>query len=829
MGLFSNIFGRTKPSLDIPMETTPIVNTKERDSGLSYQEYVATGGWDNVSSSVGGNNSWRIPAVYRSIALISETIATLPFNLLELKDNGNKFPAKNHHAYKIYKSEPNRFQTWFDLKLHLVSQALTYGNGYAYIRRDRYGKVLSFEHLSNGECVPYYIKTGNKHALYYYVFAEMVEASDIIHIKCMGSDGVIGRNPIEIARDTINAGISQQEFTRSLYDKGLNLQGALKHPSTLSTDAQRRLKYQMDTFRGSRNSSGTILLEEGLEYQAISIKPIDAQFIESRKFTIEDISRMYGVPLHKLNELSKCVSWDTLIYTTKGNVYARDIQVGDTVWSSDGINMMPKKVVDKYDNGDAEVFEVKTTNRAIKCTSNHRLWVLREVLTPSNKGGKNIDGKKYNVSWEKKWVMVSEMEIGDTLITLKNTPSGVSNIAPNGRDLTIGFMEFCGLLIGDGNVHKTKGKPTYVSIYRADNASYMDYYKGVIKKEFVSYSNGTQPKYLKPIELQEVNFVEGVRVTRFSSVLAASELTELGFSGTAFTKRVPSWVYGLTDELKLAFLRGFLDADGTVDKKGRITMYSANYDLINDLRHLCMGLGIPVTNARYDDQITEPPFTKNVVKTRMHRFTCSDPSSNMRIGSHDKRYVERFLNSKGFSKKDRNYPRFGGKDFSGDGLSLARITSIESVGVEKVYDIEVEDTHMYFGNGVASHNSTNNNIEHQDLEFYKNCINPWEERIEQEFDRKVLLDKDKGFYKHEFDNTKLLRTDTKARMEWIQGMFSKGAITPNEIRVLEGLNAIDNEKMDETYMQLAMSTVDNLEQNNGSETKKQDGTEDKAA
>jgi len=390
-------------------------------------------------------------------------------------------------------------------------------------------------------------------------------------------------------------------------------------------------------------------------------------------------------------------------------------------------------------------------------------------------------------------------------------------------------MEFCGLLIGDGNVHKTKGKPTYVSIYRADNASYMEYYKGVIKKEFVSYGNGTQPKYLKPIELQEVNFVEGVRTTRFSSVLAASELTELGFSGTAFTKRIPYWIYELTDELKLAFLRGFLDADGTVDKKGRITMYSANYDLINDLRHLCMGLGIPVTNARYDDQITEPPFTKNIVKTRMHRFTCSDPVSNSRIGSHDDRYVERFSNGKGFSKKDRNYPRFGGSTFEGEGLSLARITSIESVGVEKVYDIEVEDTHMYFGNGVASHNSTNNNIEHQDLEFYKNCISPWEERIEQEFDRKVLLSKEKGRFKHEFDNSKLLRTDTKSRMEWINGMFTKGAISPNEIRVLEGLNAMENDKMDETYMQLAMSTVDDLDRNNGSENNKDNGAESKAA
>lgn len=437
MGFWSSLVPSYFTPKAIPMDKVIINDTEERDSGLSYQDYVTTGGWLNSTGSdnssgeyVAGYSSWRVPAVYRSITLISETIAMLPLNLLETKDNGNKFPAKKHPTYKIYVSEPNQFQTWFDLKLHLVSQALTYGNGYAYIRRDNYGNPLSYEHLSNGECIPYYIKTGKLHYLYYYVFGEMVEARDIIHIKCIGSDGVIGKNPIEIARDTIGAGVAQQKFTGSMYKNGLNVQGVLEHPNRLSKEAQERLKTQMQKYKGAGNANSTLVLEEDMKYKSISINPIDAQFIETRKFTIEDISRMFGVPLHKLNELSK---------------------------------------------------------------------------------------------------------------------------------------------------------------------------------------------------------------------------------------------------------------------------------------------------------------------------------------------------------------------------------------------------------------ATNNNIEHQDLEFYKNCISPWEERIEQEFDRKILLPREKGKYKHEFDNSKLLRTDVKSRMEWVNGMFTKGSLTPNELRVMEGLNAIDNPKMDETYMQLAMSTVDLLDQNNGSENDKDNGAKDKAA
>jgi hypothetical protein len=91
---------------------------------------------------------------------------------------------------------------------------------------------------------------------------------------------------------------------------------------------------------------------------------------------------------------------------------------------------------------------------------------------------------------------------------------------------------------------------------------------------------------------------ESDRQTRFSSVAAARELDTLGFKGTAKTKSVPPWVFGLTEELRLGLLRGFLDADGSVDTKGRISYSSCNKTLLSQIRHLCMGCGVPVTNMR---------------------------------------------------------------------------------------------------------------------------------------------------------------------------------------------------------------------------------------
>jgi len=133
LGLFSNIF--STPKLSIPMEVIQrgaMVSGEERGTDISEINNWTSFLYDGVSSSsageqVNGTSSWRFSAVYRSIALITETLAALPLGLYETKENGNKFQAKSHKVNYIYESDPNQFQTWFDLKAMLVSQALTYG------------------------------------------------------------------------------------------------------------------------------------------------------------------------------------------------------------------------------------------------------------------------------------------------------------------------------------------------------------------------------------------------------------------------------------------------------------------------------------------------------------------------------------------------------------------------------------------------------------------------------------------------------------------------------------------------------------------------------
>src|SRR5690606_737119 len=152
-----------------------------------------------------------------------------------------------------------------------------------------------------------------------------------------------------------------------------------------------------------------------------------------------------------------------------------------------------------------------------------------------------------------------------------------------------------------------------------------DHYRAIMRAEFESFGARGNGKVREGVPTQPVTLVEGGRQTRFASVLAAEELAELGLSGTAHTKRVPGWVFGATREERLAFLRGYLDADGSVDKRGKVSYSSCNPALIEDIRHLCMSVGVPVNNAYHRVGQTTLP-TGDIGNVDQWSVTCSNPA-----------------------------------------------------------------------------------------------------------------------------------------------------------------------------------------------------------
>jgi HK97 family phage portal protein len=749
----------------------------------------------NSASGVAINEqtAMNFSAFYAGIMLLAKTVGSTPVHLYKRKGE-DKERATSHQLYSLIRHTPCKQQrlTSMQWRQACMIHLLLTGNSYTQKVFNNDGSIRDLVILN-----PNRVEPRNDRDLGTVVFdyrrsdnrVITMLSEEIVHLRGWGFDGIKGVSPLTYWRNILDLGLAAENFGSNFFANSAAPAGVLQlgPEMELSDPARERLKADFKKkYSGVSRAGEVAILEEGVTWKQIGIPGRDAQFLESREFQIDEVARILQIPPHLLAQLKRCLPASSLVSTATGPKRIADIRVGDRVWSLGSQGLELSKVTNFWDNGIQDLVEVKTTNRTIRCTPTHKLLVRRSYERPLGSGeigGRNVNGrKKVRVDWRNEYIEARDFRVGDVLVCLKELPDVGGRIAPNGRKLTAEFMEFCGLLLGDGNILKSEGKPTHVTIARHREASYMAAYKSGAMAEFTCGGNRSLRKK------RPVHFVEGDRSTHFASVSAAKELSELGFSGTAFTKRVPGWVFSTACDLRLAILRGFLDADGTVDGKGRITLYSANEDLLNDFRHLCMGLGIPVTNLRFDDQFLVPPSGSRAVATRMYRFTCSDPGANRRIGSHDVRYIERLASGKPFDKKGRAYPRFGGKRFNETQLELSKIVSLRVVAAEPTFDIEVEGNHCFIADGIVSSNSTNNNIEHQGLEFLTYSMLPHFKLCEETWHRDLLESNDRYFF--EFMVNGLVRGDIQTRYRSYAIGRQWGWLSINDIRAMENLNSI---------------------------------------
>jgi HK97 family phage portal protein len=288
--------------------------------GISQTEFFEQGGFYDVLIGEGSQSkfgAWKLAAVYRCVALISETLACMKLNLIEYKD-GLRLADTKHKLSVLLQTEPNKYTTWFGFTSSLMVNTLNNGNGYARIFRDRFGSATKLFVLETGTCVLW--KKDNHDGsvdVYYLVNGEVVLADDIIHIKTIGSNGYEGDSVLSLASKTIMAGLEQQNLSYSMNKNGLNLEGVLETDRLLSDKAYERMNQQMNSFKGSKNASGTMILEEGLTYKPRAIKPSDAEFIANREFTVIDICRFLGCPPHKVFSLER---------STNNNIAHQDLE-----------------------------------------------------------------------------------------------------------------------------------------------------------------------------------------------------------------------------------------------------------------------------------------------------------------------------------------------------------------------------------------------------------------------------------------------------------------------------------------------------------------------
>ncbi len=625
-----------------------------------------------------------------------------------------------------------------------------------------------------------------------------IPADQVVHWRGYNPDDPRwGCSPMETLRRILAEEFEAARYREQLWRNQARASGYLRRPVDApewSDTAKSRFRAQWQSqFTGSGpQAGGTPILEDGMEFIAAASTARDAQYIESRKLTREEVAASFHIPLPMVGILDNatfCLPQDALVSTERGPVRIGDVAVGDRVWSVvDGaLRTMP--VTWSGQTGFKPLLTIRTQNRTLRCTDNHPVLTRRRVRIDTSE---HPNRRRYR--WDHAWVPAGELVVGDVIVTVAELPEHGGDTCPT-RVVSEGFAEFCGLLLGDGNVMRSGGRAIGVTIARAKTAQYMDHYRSVMRAEFHRAAMGGRGTAATR-ERMPVTLIEDERATRFASVAAAAELVALGMSGTAFTKSVPEWVFGLAPKLRAAFVRGFLDADGSVDKKGRMSFASANEDMLRQIRELCIGLGVPVTNIRSQSGIGKLPNGRAIEFT-MWTFTCSDPGANRIIGSHDPRYQQRLAAGVPFGSGSLStYYEY--RDRTGrtpiqppDGCGHARVVAIAAADESvPVYDLTVDGSHNFVAEGVVVHNS---NIREQHKQLYQDCLGPWLQMIQQEIGLQLLGDfgDTDGLYV-EFNLAEKLRGSFEERAAQIQSSVGAPWMTRNEARALDNLPALDD-------------------------------------
>lgn len=281
---------------------------KKEERNKTLDQLLATGTLTSSGQHVNAENAQSLPAVLCAVSTISEAIASLPIHVYQRNKNGDKQRDINHHAELLLNTTPNDYQTAYDFKIALLRAVLLRGNGFAQIEYNRSGIPTALHWLHPDSVI---VKKLANNRLGYQVTLDAGKITtfhqeEIIHIKYMSDDGIMGKSPIQIARETIGLGIAQQLHGARLFEKGAMPSGVLETEAAFKDPkAAERIRQEFkEKYQGVDKSGEVVFLEQGLKYKPLSITNSDAQWLESRAFTIADIARMFKLSPLLLQDLS---------------------------------------------------------------------------------------------------------------------------------------------------------------------------------------------------------------------------------------------------------------------------------------------------------------------------------------------------------------------------------------------------------------------------------------------------------------------------------------------------------------------------------------------
>ena len=252
---------------------------------------------------VNDKNALGVSAVWSCLQVYSNTMGMVPLNVYK-KDKNKRILADDLLQHSLIHSRPNSLMTSFTWRRTAMMQCAANGNTYTIIRRNsRTGRIEQLELVSNPRDVDVHLVDGR---LWYKVKDEKdpIPASDMLHFMWNSSDGIIGKNPIEVARENIGQALAIQDYGSKVFTEGGGKRVAMKSPTKLTTEQKESFRNTWkEKYGGLDNLHEIAILEGGGDLVEIGMNPEDAQFVEVMKFKIEEIARIYNVPLHMIQSL----------------------------------------------------------------------------------------------------------------------------------------------------------------------------------------------------------------------------------------------------------------------------------------------------------------------------------------------------------------------------------------------------------------------------------------------------------------------------------------------------------------------------------------------
>jgi len=278
-------------------------------SGYSFMFGRTTSG-----KPVNERTAMQTTAVYSCVRILAEAVASLPLHVYAYRDDGGKELVHDHPLYSLLHDEPNPEMTSFVFRETLMSHLLIWGNAYAQIIRDGAGRVVGLYPLlpnqmdvdrdAKGNLVYTYSRQSDENPNFKTMGDITLRSDEVLHIPGLGFDGLVGYSPIAMAKNAVGMTLACEEYGASFFANGANPGGVLEHPGVLKDPSKVRESWN-SVYKGVTNAHKVAVLEEGMKYHQIGIPPEEAQFLETRKFQINEIARLYRIPPHMVGDLEK--------------------------------------------------------------------------------------------------------------------------------------------------------------------------------------------------------------------------------------------------------------------------------------------------------------------------------------------------------------------------------------------------------------------------------------------------------------------------------------------------------------------------------------------